>query len=147
IIEIATEGLIIAIFTIIAFTIGLKTGDEFIASTMAFSTLCLARLFHGFNCRGNKSIFKLGLFTNMYSWLAFGIGLVLLNAVLFVPFLKNLFEVATLNGAQIADIYLLAFIPTVIIQIIKVIKDYIFDKKASTSTQNVEVEEDKRNIA
>ncbi|MGL5352757.1 MAG: cation-translocating P-type ATPase, partial [Clostridium sp.] len=70
IIEIATEGLIIAIFTIIAFTIGLKTGDEFVASTMAFSTLCLARLFHGFNCRGNKSIFKLGLFSNMYSWLA-----------------------------------------------------------------------------
>ncbi|MGL5085811.1 MAG: cation-translocating P-type ATPase, partial [Clostridium sp.] len=90
IIEIATEGLIIAIFTIIAFTIGLKTRSvvgvaegEAIAATMAFSTLCLARLFHGFNCRGNKSIFKLGLFTNMYSWLAFGIGLLLLNAVLF----------------------------------------------------------------
>ncbi|MEG2868844.1 MAG: cation-translocating P-type ATPase [Terrisporobacter sp.] len=145
--EIATEGLIIAVFTIIAFTIGLKTGDSFIASTMAFATLCLARLFHGFNCRGNRSLFKLGLFTNKYSLMAFGAGLVLLNSVLFIPFLKNLFEVATLNISQIGLIYLLAFIPTVIIQIIKVIKDSIDDNKETASIEYIEIEEDKRNIA
>ncbi|MGL5087465.1 MAG: hypothetical protein ACRC68_17395, partial [Clostridium sp.] len=82
-----------------------------------------------------------------YSWLAFGIGLLLLNAVLFVPFLKNLFEVATLNGSQIGNIYLLAFIPTVIIQIIRVIKDFIVDRKDSTSVEIIAVEEDNRNIA
>ena len=154
IIEIALEGLVIAIFTVAAFTIGLKTiavvGEtegRAIASTMAFSTLCLARLFHGFNCRGKKSILKIGLFTNRYSWMAFGLGVFLLNLVLFVPFLKNLFEVATLNNSQIGNIYLLAFIPTVIIQIVKVIIDYIDDNKKSTLVENTEVEEDKRNIA
>lgn len=146
ILEIAVEGFIIAIFTIIAFTIGLKY-DNAIGSTMAFSTLCLARLFHGFNCRGNRSIFKLGLFTNRYSWMAFGTGVLFLNLVLFVPFLKKLFEVATLNSYQIGMIYLLAFIPTVIIQIIKIIQDLIGGNKETSSPQDIKIEEDKRNIA
>ncbi|MFR2154504.1 MAG: cation transporting ATPase C-terminal domain-containing protein [[Eubacterium] siraeum] len=38
---------------------------------MAFSTLCISRLFHGFNCRSDKSIFKVGLTSNRFSLLAF----------------------------------------------------------------------------
>ena len=119
-IEIAFEGLLIALFTIIAFHIGLSTGNKEVASTVAFSTLCLARLFHGFNCRGKKSVFALGVFSNKFSWYAFGAGLVFLNAVLFIPPLQNLFQVASLSGSLVLAIYLLAFFPTLIIQVYKV---------------------------
>ncbi|MFQ9246090.1 MAG: cation-translocating P-type ATPase [Clostridium paraputrificum] len=119
-IEIAFEGLLIAIFTIIAFHIGLSTGNKEIASTMAFSTLCLARLFHGFNCRGKKSVFSLGVFSNKFSWYAFGTGLVFLNAVLFIPPLQNLFQVASLSSSLVLAIYLLSFFPTLVIQVYKV---------------------------
>ena len=119
-IEIAFEGLLIAIFTIIAFHIGLSTGNKEIASTMAFSTLCLARLFHGFNCRGKKSVFSLGVFSNKFSWYAFGTGLVFLNEVLFIPPLQNLFQVASLSSSLVLAIYLLAFFPTLVIQVYKV---------------------------
>ena len=119
-IEIAFEGLLIAVFTIIAFHIGLSTGNGEVASTMAFSTLCLARLFHGFNCRGKKSVFGLGVFSNKFSWYAFGAGLIFLNAVLFIPPLQNLFQVASLSGSLVLAIYLLAFFPTLIIQVYKV---------------------------
>ncbi|WP_143317924.1 cation-translocating P-type ATPase [Clostridium sp. HBUAS56017] len=133
--EIAFEGLLIGIFTIIAFHVGLSTGNEHAASTMAFATLCLARLFHGFNCRGKKSIFGLGVFSNKFSWYAFGAGLLFLNLVLFVPPLQNLFEVTPLDGTLIASIYLLAFLPTFIIQIFKIItKD--FDKNEAENTAN-----------
>ncbi|MDV4149321.1 cation-translocating P-type ATPase [Clostridium sp. AL.422] len=135
--EILSEGLLISIFTLAAFYIGLRT-DNNVASTMAFATLCLARLFHGFNCRGDKSIFSIGLFSNRYSWLAFGAGLLFLNLVLFVPFLKRLFEVATLTGSQIGYIYLFAFIPTVLIQIFKVIRDAVIGKKSSEIDVNEE---------
>ena len=140
--EIVFEGIIIAIFTLAAFYLGLKTDSE-VASTMAFATLCLARLFHGFNCRDNKSIFSIGLFTNKYSWMAFGIGLVLLNSVLFVPFLRGLFEVATLTGSQIGYIYLFAFAPTVIIQVVKVIRDVANKNKSSKDA----VKEEKEDIS
>ncbi|MBM6837635.1 cation-translocating P-type ATPase, partial [Clostridium saudiense] len=92
------EGLLIGVVTLVAFYMGGATGTTpLTASTMAFSTLCLARLFHGFNCRGKNSIFRLGVFGNKYAWGAFGIGLILLNAVLFVPFLQSLFQVESLS--------------------------------------------------
>lgn len=119
-IQIGLEGLLIAIFTLIAFYIGLESNNELVPATMAFSTLCLARLFHGFNCRGKQSIFKLGLFSNKYSIYAFVTGLVLLNSVLFIPSLQKLFEIAPLNGTLVACIYVLAFMPTLFIQIYKV---------------------------
>ena len=114
------EGIIITVFTLIAYHIGLKT-EAHVASTMAFATLCLARLFHGFNCRGKKSIFKLGVFSNKYSWIAFFIGAALLTLVLTVAPLKSLFAISDLTMYQFQMIYLLAFIPTVIIQLYKVI--------------------------
>lgn len=131
---IGIEGLLIAIFTIIAFYIGNPKETPLTASTMAFATLCLARLFHGFNCRGKGSIFKLGVFSNKYVWYAFGVGLVLLNAVLFVPFLQSLFEVENLAFNQYVSIYVLAFIPTLVIQLKKVIFEFIEDKKGKGNT-------------
>ena len=117
---VVVEGILITIFTLIAYHIGLKAGVH-IASTMAFATLCLARLFHGFNCRGKKSIFKLGVFSNKFSWIAFFLGTALLTLVLTVGPLKSLFKVSDLSTYQFEMIYLLAFIPTVIIQLYKVI--------------------------
>ena len=128
-IQIGIEGLIIGLFTVISFHIGLSTGNEMAASTMAFSTLCLARLFHGFNCRGKQSIFKLGLLSNKYSLYAFGAGLVLLNSVLFLPPLQKLFEVAPLSGDLVATIYILAFLPTLIVQIYKVFSQDVSSKE------------------
>jgi len=111
------EGLIIAAVTIIAFQIGLSTGDTSVATTMAFATLCLARLFHGFNCRSDQSIFKIGIFSNLSVWIAFLLGFLLLNIVLIVV----LFEVTLLTRAQLFTVYGLAFIPLVIIQLYKVL--------------------------
>ena len=128
---VGVEGLIIAVFTLIAFHIGLNAGGAAVASTMAFSTLCLGRLFHGFNCRGKASIFKLGLTSNKYSLYAFLGGAVLLNLVLFVKPLQTLFEVSPLTGTQIGLIYLLAFLPTVVIQGFKVFRES-FSKEDST---------------
>ena len=120
--ELLLQGGLIAICTMIAFHIGLKAGGAVMASTMAFATLTLARLFHGFNCRSDQSIFKIGFLTNISSIGAFLAGIVLLALVLFVPILMKLFEVSALNITNIISIIVLAFIPTVVIQIVKLIK-------------------------
>lgn len=112
-IQVGLEGFLIAAVTIIAFQIGLATGDTMVATTMAFATLCLSRLFHGFNCRSKESIFKIGLFSNLTVWIAFLIGVILLNLVL----IFELFDVAAISRTQFAIIYGLAFIPVVVIQI------------------------------
>lgn len=125
--EVGFQGILIAIATMAAFYIGYETSTE-AAMTMAFSTLCLARLWHGFNSRGKQSIFKLGITTNVYTIGAFFLGLILLSLVLFVPFLEEVFSVAVLSWAQIGWIALLAFLPTVVIQIKKIIVDHMENK-------------------
>ena len=120
---ILTQGGIIAVCTMIAFHAGLRTGSAATASTMAFATLTLARLFHGFNCRSKHNIFKLGFSSNWYSLGAFAAGVVLLGIVMFVPFMQNLFSVTPLTQSQIVNVCILAAVPTVLIQLFKIIRD------------------------
>ena len=120
---ILTQGGIIAVCTMIAFHTGLRTGSAATASTMAFATLTLARLFHGFNCRSKHNIFKLGFSSNWYSLGAFAAGVVLLGIVMFVPFMQNLFSVTPLTQSQLINVCLLAAVPTVLIQMFKIIRD------------------------
>ena len=124
--RILAYGACIAAATMAAFTLGLNAanGGAALASTMAFATLTLARLFHGFNCRGENSIFRLGLSTNRASLGAFAAGVVLLCAVLFIPGLSGLFQISPFTLAQMGQIVLLAVLPTAAIQIWKVLRDH-----------------------
>jgi Ca2+-transporting ATPase len=121
--KILVQGALIAVCTMTAFHIGLKHGSASTASTMAFCTLTLSRLFHGFNCRSRHSIFRLGFASNWYSLGAFLAGVILLSLVMFVPILEKLFSVTPLSGIQVGIVYGLAVIPTIIIQLAKVIKE------------------------
>lgn len=131
--DISFTGLLMAIATIIAFMIGLFSGDDLglasengintvTGSTMAFGTLCLSRLWHGFNCRGKESIVNLGLLTNIYSIGAFIIGAALLHMLLLVPMFSSLFNVSMLAPGMVVWVWLLAFSPTLIIQIYRIVK-------------------------
>lgn len=125
--QVILEGVLIAISTVIAFKLGLSTGDTLTASTMAFTTLCLSRLVHGFNSRSSTSIFLIGIFSNKYTWLAFLIGFLCLHLVLFMPALTGVFEVASLNGVQLAFIYGLSCMPFLVNQWYKLL--FVRNKK------------------
>ena len=112
------EGALIALVTMTAYHIGIADSPA-MASTMAFATLTMARLFHGFNCRSKESIFEIGLGSNKYSLYAFAAGVCLLALVIFVPFLHSVFSVENLSATAIGQIIGLSFIPTVIIQLVK----------------------------
>lgn len=120
--KVGLQGLIIAVGVITAFMIGRQTSPA-VACTMAFSTLTFARLLHGFNCRSQHSIFKIGFKNNWYSLAAFAVGTLLLALILFVPALHGLFAVTPLTGNQLFWIIGLAVMPTVLIQIVKVINE------------------------
>ncbi len=116
--NVLVQGGIMALCTMAAYRIGLWESAA-LASTMAFSTLTLARLFHGFNCRSRLPLCRLGLFTNLYTVMAFEVGILFLAAVLFVPGLQRLFAAADLSFHQLGWVGLLAFAPTAVIQGIK----------------------------
>ena len=115
------EGILIAVFIIIAFYIGLKD-SALKGSTMAFATLCLARLFHGIDYRGQRNVFAIGFFKNKFSLIAFGLGFILLNLVLLMPSLYGVFGITKIEPINFLQIFILSLIPTVLIQIYKTIK-------------------------
>ncbi len=125
--RIGVGGLSIGITTMAAFLIGYYgaftaagQGSALLGSTLAFGTLCTARLFHGFNCKSNKPVvFTSKVFNNVYLICAFFIGLVLITLVLVVPGLHDVFKVQTLSLAQLFTVYGLAFINIPVIQLCK----------------------------
>jgi len=121
--SVGVEGVVIAIATIIAFHLGLGNGGAAVGSTMAFATLCLSRLFHGFNCKAARPvIFSSRLWNNKTLLGAFAVGVLLLGAVLLIPGLKTLFQVAQLSGALLGAIVGLAFSSMLVIQALKAIR-------------------------
>lgn len=118
-IKIGYEGLIIFAGVMAAYFIGLQTSD-LMASTMAFSTLCLSRLLHGFSSRGNAPFWKLG--KNESSIYAFLTGAVLLVLILFIPNMHGLFSIGPITLTQFFIVVGLSLATFVIVQITKVIQ-------------------------
>lgn len=114
--EILIEGFFIFCAVFAAYLFVLQTSPA-AASTMAFATLCLSRLLHGFSSRGNVPLWKMGI--NWYSVGAFAIGAILLGMILFIPAAHGVFQVVTLNEVQIGTILLCAFASFILIQAYK----------------------------
>lgn len=120
--NICVEGVVIGVMTMIAFYVGFMRNAE-VASTMAFSTLCLSRLVHGFNCKSDKPVwFTKKMWNNKSMIVAFFVGFVLLNAVLLVPALQGIFAVAPLTIAELLTVYGLSLGTFVVVQILKMIR-------------------------
>ena len=121
--KIGLEGLVIGAMTMISFLTGYNQNGTLLGSTYAFGTLCLARLFHGYNCKSDHPvIFTKGLFHNKWLQGAFVLCAVLITTVLTVPGFHNLFKVETLNLMQLGCVYLYAFASLLIIQLLKCIR-------------------------
>ena len=120
--KIGWSGLVIAAATITAFMIGNSNGGALTASTMAFGTLCLSRLFHGFSCKADEPVMlSKRMFDNKAGIGAFLIGLVLISAVLFITPIHGFFKVTELSAGLMGAVYGLAFGSMLVVQIIKAV--------------------------
>lgn len=124
--KVGYSGIIISIAAISAFLLGYFYQDAHnagAAMTMAFATLCMSRLFHGFSCKSEKPIlFTKRMWDNKFAVMAFLAGMVLINAVLWIPGLHELFRIENgMSGVLIGAVYGLSFGSMVLIQIVKAV--------------------------
>lgn len=119
--EVISGAILIAIAVMVAYLIGVNTGKGY-ATTFAFLVLCLGRLFHGFSCRSDLPLSKIGIFSNKNTVYAFLVGLALVALIVFVPAIGSMFGVVSLSLSQILTILGLAFAPTLVVQAIKMIR-------------------------
>lgn len=122
-VNIGIEGFVIGVMTMIAFMVGYRDHNALLASTMAFGTLCMSRLVHGFNCKSNHPVlFTRKFFDNVYLIGAFILGVILMTCVMTIPSLHTLFKVQTLNMQQLFTVYGLALANLPLIQLLKAIR-------------------------
>lgn len=124
-INVGIEGLVIAVTTMTAFMIGYRDNNALLASTMAFGTLCMGRLFHGFNCKSDKPVIFNNIFSNKWLIGSFLTGVILMSSVLMIPAFHTALKVQTLSIAQLLIIYALAVADFLIIQMLKWLKTLI----------------------
>lgn len=125
-ISVGYSGLIIGIMTFLAYVLGRSEGGDYLGMTMAFATLCMSRLWHGFSCKSEEPVlFRKQMINNPFGLLAFFAGMILINAVLLVSPLKSLFSIASLTGLQYAWIHIFSFGSMILIQIVKFVKSVV----------------------
>ena len=125
-------GVLIGVFTLVAFyyglwehgyTLGAGTVPEEAlpyARTMAFVVLAASQLFYSLSMRNSeKSIFKVGLFSNKILILSIIVGVMLQLVVISVPFLANAFGVHNLTLQDWAIVISFSLIPLVVNELIK----------------------------
>lgn len=90
---------------------------------MAFSVLAISQMLHAFNMRSNtESIFSTGNGHNKSLLGAFIVSFAVIFCILFIPTLRNLFSITTLNLVEWIIVIGLSVLPVILVEISKFIK-------------------------
>lgn len=120
ILDVLIQGFIISVAVMGAFLIGNHAGGAGLASTMAFATLCLGRIFHSFSSKSARPVVGTKkMWNNKYLLLAVAVDLILLNAALFIPGVQGIFSVTPMNGMQVLVVYGFSLASMLVIQLVK----------------------------
>ena len=124
--KIVTEGIMIGMLTLIAFSIGNKYYGLEVARTMAFISIGLLELIHSFNIKSEKSIFKTNIFENKFLIGSFLLGIVVQLIVAVIPQLAEIFKLVPLNQTQWIITLAISILPIPIMELQKKSENYHF---------------------
>ena len=119
--DILLEGVLIGVPALLGFVLGNIFWGIDVARSICFCTMSIAELLHALNSRSEKSLFKIGLFSNIKMVGAFLICLGLQVAVVTVPALCAVFKTVPLNGVQWLTVTALSLFVTVTVELSKLL--------------------------
>lgn len=110
--KIIVRGVLIGVCTVLSFIIGTYFNfDLKTCRTMALTTLVLSQLIHVFECKSEKlPLFKIDIFNNKYLVLAVLSSILMMVAVIYIPFLSTVFHTSQLTFMQWAIILFFSLI-------------------------------------
>ncbi len=120
--QVGYSGVCIAIATAAAYMIGWFGYESAgLAMTLAFATLCMSRLWHGFSCKSEKPVvFSSKMINNKAGLAAFAVGMIFINAVLLIPGLHGLFQIdPAMSGSLLAAVHGLSIGSMLLVQLVK----------------------------
>ena len=88
--------------------------------TLAFSALALLEMYHVFNCRSeDRSVFQVGLFSNLYLIIAVIFTVILQLFVVYHPLLQKIFNTVPLSATELVYLFLFSSLPLVFVELRK----------------------------
>lgn len=125
-VAIVLQSLAITVASLLAFYYATKLYPESIthARTIVFATLITSELLRAFSSRSfDRPIWKLGMKSNMKMVYAILISFSMLIAVLYIPFLHDIFDTFQLGFKDWEIVLSFAFIPFIIGELVKVFRN------------------------
>ena len=100
--KIIVRGCLIGICTLLSFMVGRYYGMDLASCrTIALCTLVMSQLLHVFECRSERhSIFEINVLTNPYLLGAVLVSITMICGILYIPFLRGVFNTVALNLGQ-----------------------------------------------
>ncbi len=115
-----------------AFGIALRGGRPAIAATVAFATLAIAELLRAYTARSERlPLIRIGLFSNRWMQTAVLASFGLILAVLYIPFLRPLFDASRLGAAEWGLILAFGLGPAILIELRKGLRHRLVEWKGS----------------
>ncbi len=135
--KIFTEGVMLGMLTLFAFSLGNYLYGLEVARTMAFVSLGILELVHSFNIKSEESIFKIGILENKYLLGSFLLGIFMQVIVVVVKPIAEIFDLVALNNTQWLLTILISIMPIVIIELQKKFNEIKFGRKVYVQEKKI----------
>ena len=117
-----TIAITMAVLTAYFLGLGWEPSNPLLAQTMAFVTLSASELVRAYTARSERaSLFRLGVFSNKYMQYAVLLSVVLLLSVVYVPFLRPIFNTMPLGRQEWTVVLPLIFVPAIAAEMTKAV--------------------------
>lgn len=136
--RVISQGIFVALMTLLAYWIGDTFDNPIAGQTMAFCVLALSQMLRAFNQHSNTDpIWIRGNKINIWLIVSFIVSAVLMGVILFTPNLQSLFHLTNLTSRQWLVVIILSLFSILQVELMKLIKRSVKARQQSRALESV----------
>ena len=136
--RVISQGIFVALMTLLAYWIGDTFDNPIAGQTMAFCVLALSQMLRAFNQHSNTDpIWIRGNKVNIWLIVSFIVSAILMGVILFTPNLQSLFHLTNLTSRQWLVVIILSLFSILQVELMKLIKRSVKARQQSRTLESV----------
>ena len=136
--RVISQGIFVALMTLLAYWIGDTFDNPIAGQTMAFCVLALSQMLRTFNQHSNTDpIWIRGNKINIWLIVSFIVSAILMGVILFTPNLQSLFHLTNLTSRQWLVVIILSLFSILQVELMKLIKRSFKARQQSRALESV----------
>ena len=136
--RVISQGIFVALMTLLAYWIGDTFDNPIAGQTMAFCVLALSQMLRAFNQHSNTDpIWIRGNKVNIWLIVSFIVSAILMGVILFTPNLQSLFHLTNLTSRQWLVVIILSLFSILQVELMKLIKRSVKARQQSRALESL----------